>query len=901
MGTIYLRIFCGVLLFNLVDLLTIENIEKCTINSGRINLTKVAPIGYKIKLYPSFTFEMISVITDIKIQVEIPTADISFHIRNPDLKNALCIIYFVYKESDVLWKCNDEKNEVYRPNKLRYCAKHEVLTLSFSDLIPEGEHVLHIENNFHWKKSHIVYPKDLTKDLNWIIINLYNSYGIRELFPCWDQTELVSSFSITVQHNKLYTILSNNNKVDVLHYGKTDKGLQTTIFDQIPYLSPFSIAFVIAHDLKKYDSFKYHRLWRRSKIMELSEYASSVIEFTALYFYTHMNITDKILQKHLPKIDHVLIPDSPIKSMGKYGLIVYREKDVTYNKTSDFPSKRVEIAKLITYEIARQMFSNLPKQYPKEIWWMNEIIASFFNYYILTEFTVWEKKAMELFVVQNLQTALDSDIYLEREPIIHKVKDDNGIDGLLYPLLYHKKAFALIRMMLHLVGPLKFHAMIKEYLMNVIYVDWSFFEFLGKFHETYYGGYTIKEIMDSWLMERHHPEIHFSRDYKNEVVKYSASYFNENSKYKIPITYSIMSNFDSFNTGMIIWYNGTKTQLITNVSSNYIFIANIEQIGYYRVNYDKINWLLLSDYLQRDGSTQIHVLNRAQIINDAFYFTTIGKLNIDIFFIIIRFLKYQLDYIVWYPMFNILSYMSTYLECPKNAMVKIVFLDIFDGLLKNIINQEKDNKDKINPALVLLGQKWACKLGHEECRNVIRDKFQSHLFNNTEYDAIPQWKEWMFCTGIMTLNITLWQNILHLAIEQKNMMFFEYLSCSDNEDIIIYYLNLILNTNLGTEAGLNMGKIYRSIVKKHVRKNAVLKYVLLNYKKALTRFPAELDNNILLSDILMNVYCEEQFHKIEGIIIHFVKDIYIDRSIFNIWSEERQNQISKVQKKFKHF
>lgn len=50
-----------------------------------------------------------------------------------------------------------------------------------------------------------------------------------------------------------------------------------------------------------------------------------------------------------------------------------------------------------------------------------------------------EDKLMELFVVQNLQTALDNEVSLELEPIIHKAKYDDGIDGLLYPLLYHKK------------------------------------------------------------------------------------------------------------------------------------------------------------------------------------------------------------------------------------------------------------------------------------------------------------------------------------------------------------------------------------------------------------------------------------------------------------------------------
>jgi len=43
-------------------------------------------------------------------------------------------------------------------------------------------------------------------------------------------------------------------------------------------------------------------------------------------------------------------------------------------------------------------------------------------------------------------------------------------------------------------------------------------------------------------------------------------------------------------------------------------------LGYYRVNYNKANWLNIAHYLNFNNYTKIHVLNRAQIIDDAFYF-----------------------------------------------------------------------------------------------------------------------------------------------------------------------------------------------------------------------------------------------------------------------------------------
>ena len=45
-------------------------------------------------------------------------------------------------------------------------------------------------------------------------------------------------------------------------------------------------------------------------------------------------------------------------------------------------------------------------------------------------------------------------------------------------------------------------------------------------------------------------------------------------------------------------------------------IFNVQETGYYRVNYDKQNWELIIKQLNEDH-TKIHVINRAQIIDDA--------------------------------------------------------------------------------------------------------------------------------------------------------------------------------------------------------------------------------------------------------------------------------------------
>ncbi|EFN81546.1 Aminopeptidase N, partial [Harpegnathos saltator] len=78
---------------------------------------------------------------------------------------------------------------------------------------------------------------------------------------------------------------------------------------------------------------------------------------------------------------------------------------------------------------------------------------------------------------------------------------------------------------------------------------------------------------------------------------------------------------------------------VTKVAENIDFIIlNIEQNGYFRVNYDKESWFRIAKFLHSDAYHRIHVLNRAQLIDDAYYFMTQGYVSPSTFWKIASYL-----------------------------------------------------------------------------------------------------------------------------------------------------------------------------------------------------------------------------------------------------------------------
>jgi aminopeptidase N len=77
------------------------------------------------------------------------------------------------------------------------------------------------------------------------------------------------------------------------------------------------------------------------------------------------------------------------------------------------------------------------------------------------------------------------------------------------------------------------------------------------------------------------------------------------------------------------------------------------------VNYDNENWKLIINYLNSENRTKIHVLNRAQLMDDALAFVKQEQLSLNILLQLTTYLKNETDYIALYPGFKTYSWLKT--------------------------------------------------------------------------------------------------------------------------------------------------------------------------------------------------------------------------------------------------
>lgn len=178
---------------------------------------------------------------------------------------------------------------------------------------------------------------------------------------------------------------------------------------------------------------------------------------------------------------------------------------------------------------------------------------------------------------------------------------------------------------------------------------------------------TVSDVLSTWDSIPGYPVVTVERNYDTGDVKFNQSRFllkssveNSSMVWYIPINYAIGGNSDFSNLSTNLWLTDvTKIVTIEDLNAEDFLIVNKQVKGYYRVNYDRDNWKLISNYLISNDYTKIHRLNRAQLLDDAFNLARSGRLNYQIPLELALYLSKETDYFPLYSFLQALTFINT--------------------------------------------------------------------------------------------------------------------------------------------------------------------------------------------------------------------------------------------------
>ena len=248
---------------------------------------------------------------------------------------------------------------------------------------------------------------------------------------------------------------------------------------------------------------------------------------------------------------------------------------------------------------------------------------------------------------------------------------------------------------------------------------------------------SVKEIMDTWTLQMGFPVVQVQRKYNGESNLETTTFqqqrfllyeddnatFTESKKgikYKwwIPISYTT-PNGNFSHTVPQFWLQPTDTagtiEQKIEISNDEALILNVQETGFYRVNYDERNWKLLEQALKSNYAS-IHRVNRAQILSDAFSLAQAGLLNYSTALSLTKYLQQEDDYIPWKAVLHELGYLDDMLgRTGAYGDYKKYIIGELNSTYNRLgfISREEDNYlDFLLREKVI---KCMCKLGYDPC------------------------------------------------------------------------------------------------------------------------------------------------------------------------------------------
>lgn len=165
----------------------------------------------------------------------------------------------------------------------------------------------------------------------------------------------------------------------------------------------------------------------------------------------------------------------------------------------------------------------------------------------------------------------------------------------------------------------------------------------------------------------------FDKLYENIIMIHVSSKYPSQSgsnptsierQWWIPLTFATESRLDLFNvTSPFAWLQPKVGKLtIEDLNSKEWVIFNVQEVGYYRVNYDVTNWNLLTKHLRSGEYKTIPALNRAQILDDAFNLARGGYVDYSIPLNLSKYLILEKDYEPWIAAINSIQFLDKILR-----------------------------------------------------------------------------------------------------------------------------------------------------------------------------------------------------------------------------------------------
>ncbi|KAM6037079.1 aminopeptidase Q isoform 2-T2 [Theristicus caerulescens] len=662
----------------------------------------------------------------------------------------------------------------------------------------------------------------------------------RRVYPCFDEPAMKATFNIRIVHDPSYVALSNMPAIDVSEMKDENGSLWTvTTFNTSLKMSTYLTAFVICDFdyVTRTERGNKIRIWARKEAVKNGyvDYALNITGPILSFLEDLLNVSYP-----LPKTDLVALPDFGAGGMENWGLMTFQESSLMYLPSDKLTSRKAMIAIIVSHELGHQWFGNLVTMNWWNDLWLNEGLASYFEYLGAT-FVEPKLSLDKIFYDHVVQPVLREDNEIGVRSLSEsedKIKGSFSLMSLFDSITYNKGASITWMLSGFLTEKLFMRALtsyLKEFSFSNANQDdlWTHIQMVVDAQDEVQLPASVKQIMDSWTCQNGFPVLTLNLTTGTISQEQFLNKKNEN-------------NTDSYNNTWIIpisWMrNGSSQPLMWLDKSSKVFpeiqaseseydwiLLNVNLSGYYRVNYDKLNLKRLARVLESDPKA-IPAVSRFQLIDDVFALTQFGYIQIETALELTKYLAREDELFIW------------------NVVLLNLVPENLEGTLKNY---------EVYPLLKVLFIKmlmlWkmtillTCWLGLQDCLNLSSELYAKWM-DNPEYKIPFLIRRTVCCYGIAVGSDKEWNfawemyNHTNSTKEDKDILL-SAMSCAKESWLLYRYLQYGLSDTLFSSNCTSIIILY--VVTKDIGHRIAWEFVMENWPLLSARYGKELLHDVL--------------------------------------------------------
>ncbi|XP_046442871.1 aminopeptidase N-like [Daphnia pulex] len=619
----------------------------------------------------------------------------------------------------------------------------------------------------------------------------------RVAFPCFDEPDMKARFSIILGRNSSWAASSNMAKIETNPIDGMP-GYVWDYFDTTPVMSTYLVAMMVSEFVStpsdpSLSNVKF-RVLTRPELQENAAYAANVGPRILEFFESFLGV-----DYPLAKEDLAAIPDFGPGAMENWGHIDFKESYLIVDENTTAASKQ-RVAEVIAHELAHMWFGDLVTM---EWWtniWLNEGFARYLQYFGADSVEP-SYRLHEQFVVNTLQKVFVTDSLSTTHPM-----SDPELKSHVFDTIEYDKGASVIRMSAHFLGIDTFRRGLNRYLTKNSYSNtmeedlWNTLEEQASIDGVILPD-SLATIMASWTQTENYPLITVKRTYiegdgalvlqSRFLLPIEDNIEDEETVWWVPLTYT-----HDFSLRPTTAWMSTKTrQLVTLAATkDQWVIFNVDQAGFYRVAYDETNYGLIADQLIADH-LRISIMNRAQLLDDAFVLAKVEKISYTIAFDLTLFLKYERKYVPWRAVLDELNYIDTmFYKESQYADWKIYMTSLVKPYYDFVGFQETESDAHLTILSRNDALNWACKLKIADCVTNVQSQYAA-LMQEPDMRLSPNQRNFILCAGVENGRQLEWNFAYDQYRSTDNGNFLVAMTCTRESSIIYDLLSKMLDPN----------------------------------------------------------------------------------------------------------